>query len=107
MPCEISSALGWGEFVVLSNVQLLTIFDSRTVVNKPKLLNDILREDLWNAIQKIRERSLKIDASKVIAVEMVNRVTVHLEKIRISEARSYGFPLNSYRLELSFMFLQR
>lgn len=72
------------------------------VVTQPKLMNDIVREDFWNAIQKIHNRGLKIDAAKIIAVDMVNRVTVHLEKIRIAEARAAetGNPLvfstNSY-----------
>lgn len=29
-----------------------------------------------------------MDPAKIIAVDMVNRVTVHLEKIRIAEARA-------------------
>ncbi|KAH8363775.1 hypothetical protein KR200_003648 [Drosophila serrata] len=72
------------------------------VVTKPKLINDVVREDLWNAIQKIHERATKMDAAKIIAVDMVNRVTVHLEKIRIAEARASEtnsapvFSTNSY-----------
>ncbi|EDX02326.1 sorting nexin-25 [Drosophila yakuba] len=72
------------------------------VVTKPKLINDVVREDLWNAIQKIHERALRMDAAKIIAVDMVNRVTVHLEKIRIAEARAAEtnsppvFSTNSY-----------
>lgn len=48
---------------------------------------DILREDLWNGIIRLRERSIKIDAPKMIAVDMVFRVTVHMEKIRIAKSR--------------------
>ncbi|XP_017085335.1 sorting nexin-25 [Drosophila eugracilis] len=72
------------------------------VVTKPKLINDVVREDLWNAIQKIHERATRMDAAKIIAVDMVNRVTVHLEKIRIAEARAAEtntppvFSTNSY-----------
>ncbi|KAH8419710.1 hypothetical protein KR009_001371 [Drosophila setifemur] len=72
------------------------------VVTKPKLINDVVREDLWNAIQKFHERATKMDAAKIIAVDMVNRVTVHLEKIRIAEARAAEtntapvFSTNSY-----------
>ncbi|XP_011200424.2 sorting nexin-25 [Bactrocera dorsalis] len=75
------------------------------VVTQPKLMNDIVREDFWNAIQKLHNRGLKIDAAKIIAVDMVNRVTVHLEKIRIAEARTAetGNPLvfstNSYLVD--------
>ncbi|XP_068158890.1 sorting nexin-25 [Drosophila tropicalis] len=75
------------------------------VVTKPKLINDVIREDLWNAIQKIHERASKMDAAKIIAVDMVNRVTVHLEKIRIAEARALEtntapiFSTNSYLVD--------
>ncbi|XP_037824621.1 sorting nexin-25 isoform X2 [Lucilia sericata] len=75
------------------------------VVTKPKLINDIVREDFWNAIEKMHERAKKIDASKIIAVDMVNRVTVHLEKIRIAEARAAEtntppvFSTNSYLVD--------
>uniref|UniRef100_A0A1B0CG91 Sorting nexin-25 n=2 Tax=Lutzomyia longipalpis TaxID=7200 RepID=A0A1B0CG91_LUTLO len=57
------------------------------VVRKPKTLMDVVREDLWNAIQKLRDRAVKIDGPKMFAVDMVVRVTVHLEKIRIYQAR--------------------
>ncbi|XP_017091493.2 sorting nexin-25 [Drosophila bipectinata] len=83
------------------------------VVTKPKLINDVVREDLWNAIQKIHERATKMDAAKIIAVDMVNRVTVHLEKIRIAEARAAEtntmpvFSTNSYladeEMEMEFL----
>ncbi|KAH8305321.1 hypothetical protein KR044_003572, partial [Drosophila immigrans] len=75
------------------------------VVTKPKLINDVIREDLWNAIQKIHERAARMDPAKIIAVDMINRVTVHLEKIRISEARAAEtsnapvFSTNSYLVD--------
>ncbi|KAM8721024.1 hypothetical protein ACLKA7_006972 [Drosophila subpalustris] len=75
------------------------------VVTKPKLINDVIREDLWNAIQKIHERAVKMDPAKIIAVDMVNRVTVHLEKIRIAESRAAEtnsapvFSTNSYLVD--------
>ncbi|XP_055371063.1 sorting nexin-25 [Condylostylus longicornis] len=74
----------------------------KQVVTKPKNLSDVLREDIWNGIQKLRERSIKIDSPKVIAVDMVNRITVHLEKIRITNSRALEtgttpmFATNSY-----------
>jgi len=43
---------------------------------------------LWFGIEKLYERAIKIDASKLIAVDIVVRTTVHLEKIRIAEARA-------------------
>ncbi|XP_034118570.1 sorting nexin-25 [Drosophila albomicans] len=75
------------------------------VVTKPKLINDVIREDLWNAIQKIHERAARMDPAKIIAVDMINRVTVHLEKIRIAEARAAEtssapvFSTNSYLVD--------
>ncbi|GAB0086123.1 sorting nexin-25 [Sergentomyia squamirostris] len=57
------------------------------VVIKPKTLMDVVREDLWNAIQKLRDRAAKIDGPKIFAVDFVVRVTVHLEKIRIYQSR--------------------
>lgn len=60
----------------------------RYVVRQPKLLTDVLKEDIWNGVQKLKERTLRIDASKMIAVDMTCRVTVHLEKLKIANARS-------------------
>ncbi|KAJ6637054.1 Sorting nexin-25 [Pseudolycoriella hygida] len=57
-------------------------------VRKPKNLSDTLREDIWNGIQKLKDRAVKIDLLKMIAVDMTVRVTIHLEKIRIANARA-------------------
>lgn len=61
------------------------------VVRKPKVLLDVLREDLWHGVRKLRDRAAKVDAPKVLAVDMVIRITVHLEKIRIAKNRAYIF----------------
>lgn len=58
------------------------------VVRKPKILSHVLREHLWTAVKKLRDRSVKVDAPKVISVDMIIRITVHLEKIRIAKARA-------------------
>lgn len=58
------------------------------VIRKPKNLIDVLREDIWNALHKLKERGLKVDAPKMIAVDMTSRVTIHLEKVRIAESRA-------------------
>lgn len=58
------------------------------VVRKQKILLHVLREHVWNALKKLRDRSVKVDAPKVLAVDMVIRITVHLEKIRIARARA-------------------
>lgn len=59
------------------------------VVTKPKLLTDVLKEDIWNGIQRFKERAIRVDTPKTIAVDMTVRVTVHLEKLRIAKARAY------------------
>lgn len=63
-------------------------FHCSYVVRKPKNLSDTLREDIWNGIQKLKDRAVKIDLLKMIAVDMTVRVTIHLEKLRISNARA-------------------
>lgn len=60
----------------------------RNVTSKPADLNNILRKDIWNAVQRIHDRAKKLDSAKIIAVDMVNRITIHLEKIRIAELRA-------------------
>lgn len=57
-------------------------------MRQPKYLQDVLREHIWNAVQKLKDRTVRIDAAKIIAVDMTVRVTIHLEKIRIANARS-------------------
>jgi hypothetical protein len=57
------------------------------IVNDPKILIENLREDLWNALQKIVDRSRKIDAPKLIAVDVVTKVVKHLQKIRDIQLR--------------------
>lgn len=56
-------------------------------MSDPKHHSDVLREDIWMGIQKLRDRAAKVDAARVIAVDMTVRVTVHLEKIRIAMSR--------------------
>lgn len=58
------------------------------VVRKPTMLSNVIREHLWTAVKKLRDRSVKLDVPKVIAVDMVVRTTGHLEKIRVSKMRA-------------------
>lgn len=58
------------------------------VVRKPKILAHVVREHLWTAAKKLKDRSVKLDMPKVISVDMIIRITVHLEKIRIAKARA-------------------
>lgn len=67
------------------------------MVRKPKHLSDTLREDIWMGIQKLKERAVKVDVLKMIAVDMTVRVTIHLEKLRIANARAYVHFVNLFR----------
>ncbi|XP_049529978.1 sorting nexin-25-like [Anopheles darlingi] len=53
-----------------------------TVVANPRRIVDLLRDDLWLAIEKLHERASRIDAPKLIACDFVTKVTLHLQKIR-------------------------
>uniref|UniRef100_A0A2M4AE09 Putative sorting nexin-25 n=1 Tax=Anopheles triannulatus TaxID=58253 RepID=A0A2M4AE09_9DIPT len=53
-----------------------------TVVANPRHIVELLRDDLWLAIEKLHERASRIDAPKLIACDFVAKVTLHLQKIR-------------------------
>lgn len=63
----------------------------KQIVVKPEVFVNMLKEDLWSGIQKLHQRAGRIDAAKLIAVDFVIKATVHLEKIRIAEARALVF----------------
>lgn len=44
------------------------------------------REDIWGAIQNLHDRLSRVDHAKLIACELVNRITIHFEKIRLAKA---------------------
>ena len=43
------------------------------------------KQDLWEAIQKIHDRTENIDHTNLVACTIVNTVTLHFEKIRIAQ----------------------
>uniref|UniRef100_A0A182VT22 Sorting nexin-25 n=1 Tax=Anopheles minimus TaxID=112268 RepID=A0A182VT22_9DIPT len=53
-----------------------------TVVANPRRIVELLREDVWLGIEKLHERAARIDAPKLIACDFVQKVTLHLQKIR-------------------------
>uniref|UniRef100_A0A182LVF3 Sorting nexin-25 n=1 Tax=Anopheles culicifacies TaxID=139723 RepID=A0A182LVF3_9DIPT len=55
-----------------------------TVVANPRRIVELLREDIWLGIEKLHERAARIDAPKLIACDFVQKVTLHLQKIRRS-----------------------
>ncbi|XP_058443112.1 sorting nexin-25 [Malaya genurostris] len=58
------------------------------IVANPRRIVDLLREDIWLGIEKLHERASRVDAPKMIAVDFVIKATIHLEKIRIAQARA-------------------
>lgn len=66
----------YGQYKTFVN-QLIMFNLHRYVIQKPKNLIDVLKEDIWNGIQKLKDRAVKIDGPKMIAVDMTVRVTVH------------------------------
>ena len=43
------------------------------------------RIDLWQVIKNLQERLSKIDQVRLVAVDMVNIVTRHFERIRLAQ----------------------
>ncbi|CAG5009746.1 unnamed protein product [Parnassius apollo] len=60
--------------------------------HKPEPVIDKFKEHIWGAVQTLYERLLKVDAEKLLANDMVTKVTQHFERIRI--ARSCALELN-------------
>lgn len=51
----------------------------------PEPVVEKLKEHIWNAIQNLYERLLRIDAEKLLASDMVLKITQHFERIRIAK----------------------
>ncbi|XP_034948844.1 sorting nexin-25 [Chelonus insularis] len=65
-----------------------------------------MKQDVWGAIQSFHDRLSRIDYTKLVACNMVNKVTFHFEKIRIAqEAATEGedpvFILSSHLMSKS------
>ncbi|XP_028171900.1 sorting nexin-25 isoform X1 [Ostrinia furnacalis] len=60
--------------------------------HKPEPVIDKFKEHTWGAIQNLYERLLRVDAEKLLASDMVTKITQHFERIRI--ARSCALELN-------------
>lgn len=48
-------------------------------------IKDNMKKDLWGAIQSLHDRLSKIDHTKLVACSIVNKVTFHFAKIRMSQ----------------------
>ncbi|XP_020288174.1 sorting nexin-25-like [Pseudomyrmex gracilis] len=51
-------------------------------------LLDNMKQDMWGAIQSLHERLSRIDHTKLVVCNIVNKLTFHFEKIRIAQAAS-------------------
>nr|XP_049696792.1 sorting nexin-25 isoform X1 [Helicoverpa armigera] len=60
--------------------------------HKPEPVIDKFKEHVWGAVQNLYERLLRVDAEKLLASDMVTKITQHFERIRI--ARSCALELN-------------
>ncbi|CAG9563554.1 unnamed protein product [Danaus chrysippus] len=60
--------------------------------HKPEPVIDKFKEHIWTAVQNLYDRLLKVDAEKLIANDVVTKITQHFERIRI--ARSCALELN-------------
>ncbi|XP_076663978.1 sorting nexin-25 [Andrena cerasifolii] len=49
---------------------------------------DNMKQDVWGAIQSLHDRLLKVDHTKLVVCNIVNKITFHFEKIRIAQAAS-------------------
>ncbi|KAK9875772.1 hypothetical protein WA026_009565 [Henosepilachna vigintioctopunctata] len=58
----------------------------------PDLLCENIKEDLWSAARTLQERLSRIDHVKLIACDVVTKITVHFEKIR--EAKTLAMETN-------------
>ncbi|XP_045525706.1 sorting nexin-25 isoform X2 [Pieris brassicae] len=56
----------------------------KELTHKPEPIIEKFKVHVWGAIQNIYERLLRIDAEKLLANDMVTKVTQHFERIRIS-----------------------
>lgn len=74
--------------LIRNTIKLFYLFFCSKVVYDGKELIEILREDLWIATQKLIDRMRKVDAPKVLAVDLVSKITNHLEKIRMMKENS-------------------
>lgn len=54
--------------------------------HKPEPVLDKFKEHVWGGVQNLYERLLRVDAEKLIASDMVTKITQHFERIRIARS---------------------
>ncbi|XP_038213444.1 sorting nexin-25 [Zerene cesonia] len=60
--------------------------------HKPEPVIEKFKEHIWGGVQNLYERMLRVDAEKLLANDMVTKITQHFERIRI--AKSCALELN-------------
>lgn len=65
---------------------------------KPEVTIDQFKEDLWGAVQDLYDRISRVDGDRLIACDMVTKITLHFEKIRVAQSSVYVkyLKLNDY-----------
>lgn len=56
--------------------------------HKPEPVVDKFKEHIWGGMQNLYERLLRVDAEKLLANDMVTKITLHFERIRIAKTCS-------------------
>jgi len=51
-------------------------------------LIDNMKQDVWGVIQSLHDRLSRVDHTKLVVCNIVNKLTFHFEKIRIAQAAS-------------------
>ncbi|CAG4940388.1 unnamed protein product [Colias eurytheme] len=64
----------------------------KELTHKPEPVIEKFKEHIWGAVQNLYERLLRVDAEKLLANDMVTKITQHFERIRI--AKSCALELN-------------
>lgn len=58
----------------------------KSLAHKPEPVIDKFKEHVWGAIQNFYERLLRVDPEKLLANDMVTKITQHFERIRIAKS---------------------
>lgn len=54
--------------------------------HRPDPVLDKFKEHAWGGVQNLYERLLRVDAEKLLASDMVTKITQHFERIRIARS---------------------
>lgn len=54
--------------------------------HRPEPVIDKFKEHVWEGVQNLYDRLLRVDAEKLLANDMVTKITRHFEHIRIARS---------------------